>query len=62
MCIRDSLNPPDAIVGRWSEDDTPRAPREHLRAAFDGTRRESLSRHLRHYVRPTPWVEKLWRD
>ena len=57
-----SLNPPDAIAGRWSEDDTPRAPREHLRAAFDGTRRESLSRHLRHYVRPTPWVEKLWRD
>ena len=40
----------------------PAPPRDHLRAAFDGTRRESLSRHLRHYVRPTPWVARLWRD
>ena len=28
-----SLNPPDAIAGRWSEEDTPRAPADHLRAA-----------------------------
>ena len=25
-------------------------------------RREGLSRHLRHYIRPTGWVERLWRE
>ena len=57
-----SLNPPDAIAGRWSEEDTPRDPADHLRAAFDGRRREGLSRHLRHYIRPTGWVERQWRE
>ena len=57
-----SLNPPDAIAGRWSEDDVHRTPADHLRAAFDGRRRERLSRHLRHYIRPTPWVADLWRE
>ena len=37
-----SLNPPDAIAGRWSEEDTPRAPADHLRAAFDGGDRQRL--------------------
>ena len=57
-----SLNPPDAILGRWSEKDTPRDPADHLRAAMDGRRRESLPRHLRHYIRPAEWVGRLWRE
>ena len=57
-----SLNPPDAIAGRWSEEDVARPPAAHLRAAFDGRRRESLPRHLRHYLRPADWVERLWRE
>ena len=39
-----------------------RSPGDHLRAAFDGRRREGLVRHLRHFVRPTGWVERLWRE
>nr|WP_111298940.1 glycosyl transferase [Paracoccus saliphilus] len=57
-----SLNPPDAILGRWDEADHARPPLEHLRAIWTGDRRESVWKHLRHYVRPTPWVEKLWRE
>ena len=53
---------PDAIAGRWSENDEHRAPMDHLRAAFDGRRRESLTKHMRHYLRPVGWVEKLWRE
>ncbi|ATQ57701.1 glycosyl transferase [Paracoccus yeei] len=56
------LNPPDAIVGRWSEKDQHRSALDHLRATFDGRRRESLSKHLRHYLRPVGWVDQLWRD
>lgn len=57
-----SLNPPDAIAGRWSEDDRHLPLAEHLRAAFDGRRREGLSQHLRHYLKPTDWVARLWRE
>ncbi len=56
------LNPPDAIAGRWHEDDINRQPLDHLRAAFDGRRRESLPRHLRHYVRPAHWVARAWSE
>ncbi|WDA12298.1 glycosyl transferase [Paracoccus marcusii] len=57
-----SLNPPDAILGRWDEADEARAPLDHLRAALTGQRREGFLKHLRHYVRPTPWVAQLWRE
>ena len=56
-----NLNPPDAIAGRWHEHDVHRPPLEHLRNAFSGCRQESLSRHLRHYLRPARWVSELWR-
>lgn len=56
------LNPPDAIAGRWSDQVPVRDLRGHFRAAFDGSRQESLPRHLRHFVRPASWVEALWRD
>jgi hypothetical protein len=56
------LNPPDALVGRWSEADTPRAPLAHLRAGFSGVRRENLWKHLCHYVQPAPWIAHAWQE
>lgn len=57
-----SLNPTDAIIGRWSDEDPHRTLGEHLRAGFNGERREKLPRHLRHYILPSEWVERLWRE
>lgn len=57
-----NLNPPDAILGRWDEQATPCPPLDHLRAAFSRDRREGLVKHLRHYLRPTGWVETMWRE
>lgn len=57
-----NLNPPDAILGRWDEHATPRPPLDHLRATFGKDRREGLVKHLRHYLRPTGWVETMWRE
>jgi hypothetical protein len=56
------LNPPDAIAGRYRKGNEALAPLDHLRAAFDGRRiKGGLWKHLRHYVRPAPWVEEHWR-
>ncbi|WP_304619006.1 glycosyl transferase [Paracoccus sediminilitoris] len=57
-----NLNPPDAIAGRWDEADPVRSPSQHLKAAFAPDRRESFLKHIRHFVRPTSWVDKLWRE
>ena len=57
-----ALNPPDAIAGRWDEGDIHRSPGEHLRRTFSGNRKESLSKHLRHYLLPATWVRDLWRE
>jgi hypothetical protein len=57
-----SPNPPDAIAGRYSRRAVALPPREHLRAAFDGRRMKGgLWAHLRHYVRPAPWIGEHWR-
>ena len=56
------LNPPDAIAGRWHEDDVHRPPLDHLRNLFSDRRREGLSGHLRHYLLPATWVRDLWRE
>lgn len=55
------LNPPDAIAGRWSEDLPVESPLQHFKAAFGPDRKKSLSRHLRHYNLPAPWVAEHWR-
>lgn len=57
-----NLNPPDAVAGKWDVRDPHLSPLDHLRAAFDGRRREKFVKHIRHYIHPTPWVEKLWRE
>lgn len=54
------LNPPDAIAGRWNADKPVESPSKHFKAAFSGARKESLSKHLRHYNLPAPWVAKAW--
>ena len=56
------LNPHDAVLGRWSEQDVARAPVDHLKATFDGRRRETLVKHIRHYTRPAEFVSRLWRE
>lgn len=55
------LNPDDAVLGQWSKHDPVRTPSDHLKATFDGRRRESLSKHLRHYYLPATWIAEKWR-
>lgn len=56
------LNPDDALAGRWSAKDQRRQPLDHLRATFDGRRRESVAKHLRHFFLPADWVAQNWRE
>lgn len=56
------LNPPDAIAGRYRASEPTRGAMEHLRAAFGKKRAGSFWAHIRHYLRPTPWIEKHWRE
>ena len=56
------LNPPDAIAGRWRAEIATRGPLDHLRALRDGRRVETRREHLRHYVKPAPWVAEAWRE
>ena len=56
------LNPPDAIAGRYHARDPHRTAREHLAATFGPDRRESIPRHLRHFILPAPWVAEHWRE
>ena len=57
-----TLNPPDAIAGRWSPRQPVRTPREHLAAAWAREGRGPLARQLRQYVLPAPWVAEHWRE
>ena len=56
------LNPPDAIAGRWRAELSTTGIRDHLRALTDGRRVETRREHLRHYVKPSPWVAEAWRE
>lgn len=56
------LKQPQAIGGYWDEDLRITSRRELLRAAFDGRRKKSLFRHIRHYLKPTPWIADHWRE
>ncbi|MEO1549927.1 MAG: glycosyl transferase [Pseudomonadota bacterium] len=55
------LNPPDALAGRWREKSPHLPPMAHIAAGLRGERRESLSKHLRHYLKPAPWIADHWR-
>jgi hypothetical protein len=52
----------DAIEGRYHEGDPLRSASEHFKAGFTGQRNRSLFAHLRHFILPTPWVEKHWQE
>lgn len=54
------LNPAEALEGRWSGWVPHLPPLDHVRAAFDERRHESHWKHLRHYIRPCPWVAEAW--
>ena len=56
------VNPPDAIAGQRFPEMPVAGPADHLRATFDGRRKEGLLRHLRGYTRPAPWIEEAWRE
>lgn len=55
-----NLTPEHAIAGQYGGNYPVRSPLQHLRAAL-GPRTESLASHVRHYIRPAPWVAKYWR-
>ncbi|WP_199271624.1 glycosyl transferase [Paraglaciecola sp. L3A3] len=56
------LNPVDAIQGRYHSDEPIRTAAEHIQLIFKAERKRSVTAHLRHYILPTTWVEKLWRE
>jgi hypothetical protein len=56
------LNPPDAIMGRRNAKSQVTSPAGHIRAAFAPGRKGGILRHLRHYLKPTTWVEQMWRE
>ncbi len=55
-----SLNPPDAIAGRWNPETKVLSRWEHIKAGLRGERQGSLFRHLRHFILPSDWVRKHW--
>ena len=56
------LLPPHAIEGRWTGGYRPRSPAAHLRGLFGPDRPDPPLRYLRHYLRPSRWVEDAWRE
>lgn len=56
------LNPGDAIQGIYHSGGKVRSPRQHVCAGLRGDRDRSLLAHLRHFILPTPWVDRLWRE
>lgn len=54
------LHPQHAIEGRYGPD-SPDNIRHHLRALFKKGGEPPLH-HLRHFIRPSPWVAEHWRE
>ncbi|WP_341211847.1 glycosyl transferase [uncultured Limimaricola sp.] len=54
------LHPTHAIEGHYPPY-APSSASEHLRGLFSGVRQDRPLRYLRHYIRPSPWVEEHWR-
>ena len=56
------LTPEDAIAGRYGPKRADGAA-DHLRLLFDARRRKGGPiTHLRHFIRPAPWVAEHWRE
>ncbi len=56
-----SLNPPDAIAGRWTRRHRHTTPLEHLADVIRGDGPERRFALLRHYLRPSPWIAEHWK-
>lgn len=56
------LNPPDAIIGRWTPETPVRPALAHIAAGLRGDRKDPLFRHIRHFILPSPWVAKHWTE
>ncbi len=55
--------PPDAILGRWSENTEPRGRMEQLRWVWDQRKtQKKWRRHFSRYVMPSEWVAEHWRE
>ncbi|TRD16671.1 glycosyl transferase [Palleronia caenipelagi] len=55
------LTPQNAIEGRYGDYRQPSA-RAHIAALWRGKRKGSVLSHLRHFIRPSPWVAENWRE
>jgi len=56
------LHPGDAIEGIYKKGDPVRSPWEHVKAGIRGDRDKSFIKHMTHYILPTPWVAKHWKE
>ncbi|MFP5077722.1 glycosyl transferase [Rhizobium sp. YIM 134829] len=59
-----TLRPENAILGKFYNNGATTI-RDHLSRTFDKSRRKSTDgpfSHLRHYIKPTKWVEDNWRE
>lgn len=56
------VHPTHAIEGRYGAIHRAQGPVAHIAQAFSADRPEPLGKHLRHYIRPAPWVARHWRD
>ncbi len=57
-----SLQPPHAAAGHWGKRYPRRSPLEHLRGLFSADRPDPPLRYLRHFILPSDWVAKAWRE
>ena len=56
-----SPNPPDAIEGRWNDQSKNRSVIEHLKDASHKKGLKQIYKHIRRYLKPTPWVGYHWK-
>ncbi|CUH77290.1 hypothetical protein TRM7557_01300 [Tritonibacter multivorans] len=54
-----SLNPTDAIAGRWHKDEAVVGPWAHIKRCWKARAKFSA---YRRYLRPARWIEEVWRE
>jgi hypothetical protein len=52
----------EAISGIYHEGGHTVTRLQHIIDGVKGKRRHNLLSHLRHYILPTPWIAKLWKE
>jgi hypothetical protein len=59
-----NFHPQNAARGVFGQSGQVLSPLSHFMNVFDKTKRpkKSAFRHLRHYIRPAPWVADNWRE